>query len=63
MFSEPQCWDYFRFRKADMPTLLHELQFPITPGGMVRVHNNPGRGQRLVSFSYSCRYSDRNRLA
>ena len=51
MFSEPSCWEYFRFRKEDMPDLLNELQFPVV-AGMVRVVNRPGPGQRLVSYSF-----------
>ena len=33
MYSEEQCWEYFRFRKEDMPTLLHELRLPVGRDG------------------------------
>ena len=52
MFSEHACWEYFRFRKEDMPGLLNELGFPTNAAGMVRVMNQPGHGQRAVSYSF-----------
>jgi len=52
MYSEHKCWEYFRFRKADMPVLLHELQFPMTAGGMVRVASQSSPGKRVVSYLF-----------
>ena len=36
MYSVEQCWEYFRFRKEDMPQLLHKRNIP-TVGGWVSV--------------------------
>ena len=52
MYSEQKCWEYFRFRKEDMPLLLNELQFPVTAGGMVRVSSQPRPGRRTVSYIF-----------
>ena len=35
MYSPEKCWEYFRFRKEDMPHLLQELQLPVSPDGMI----------------------------
>ena len=52
MYSEHKCWEYFRFRKADIPILLHELQFPVGVDGMVHVDNDPADNQRRVVYSF-----------
>lgn len=36
MYSDEKCWEYFRFRKEDMPHLLHELRLPTGRDG--RMH-------------------------
>ena len=36
MYSAEKCWEYFRFRKEDMPHLLHELRLPTGRDG--RMH-------------------------
>lgn len=46
---------YFRFRKEDMPDLLHELHFPLAPDGMVKVYGGYSFSPMELLCTFLCR--------